>query len=172
MKGNQPGLLAQIAAKFEDATTPTTEVTTHNKGHGRIEIRTLKACSAEGVDWPGCQQVCRIERVVCHVSKDTITTETVYAVTSLNPTEAPPAALLGLNRGHWRIENTCHYVRDVTLREDASRVRKGSGPQVMATLRNTAISLLHRLGLHAIAATIRELAADVGRVLAMVGIRE
>ena len=169
MKGNPPGLLAPIAGKFEDPTTSTTEVTTPNKGHGRIEIRTLKVCAADGVDWPGCKQVGRIDRVVGHISKDTITTETVYAVTSLRPNQASAAALLGLNRGHGSIENTCHYVRDVTLNEDASRVRKGSGPQVMATLRNTAIRLLHRLGCHKIAATIRDLAADIGRVLAMVG---
>ena len=147
-------------------------MTKRNEGHGRLEIRTLKACSAEGVDWPGGEQVCRIDRLVCHVSSDTVTCETVYAVTSLSPHEASAEALLALNRGHGSIENTLHYVRDVTLREDASRVRKGNAPQVMAALRNTAISLLHRVGIHTVAAAVRDLAADIGRVLSMVGIQE
>ena len=147
-------------------------MTTRNEGHGRIEIRTLNVCCAEGVDWPGCEQVCRIDRLVCHVSSNTVTYETVYAVTSLFAHEASAEALLALNRGHWSIENTLHYVRDVTLREDASRVRKGNAPQVMATIRNTVISLLHRVGIHTVAAAVRDLAADIGRVLAMVGIQE
>ena len=63
--------------------------------------------------------------------------------------------LLGLLRGHWGIENKVHYVRDVTFDEDRSQVRTGSAPQVMATLRNTAISLLRLSGATSIAAALR-----------------
>lgn len=100
-----------------------------------------------------------------------MTFETVYGVTSLTPEEASPATLLRLNRDHWSIENTLHYVRDVTMHEDASQVRKGNGPEVMAILRNTAISILHGNGIHTIAAALRRLAAKLGEVFAMVGIR-
>jgi predicted transposase YbfD/YdcC len=55
---------------------------------------------------------------------------------------APPQRLLELNRGHWAIENSLHYVRDVTFAEDLSQIRTKTAPHVMASLRNLAISLL------------------------------
>jgi len=108
--------------------------------------------------------------LVCHVTTDDLTYERVYAVTNLGRREAPPEALLALNRGHWSIENTLHYVRDVTLHEDASQVRKGNGPQVMAVLRNTVISVLHRNGVHSVASALRKLAANARDALVMVGV--
>jgi predicted transposase YbfD/YdcC len=58
---------------------------------------------------------------------------------------ATAADLLAAVRAHWQIENQLHYVRDVSLGEDASRVRAGSGPQALAALRNVAICLFDRL---------------------------
>lgn len=66
--------------------------------------------------------------------------ETVYLLTGLQPER-----LLRLNRPCWGIENRVHYVRDVALREDASRIRKGSLPRLIATIANLAISILHLL---------------------------
>jgi hypothetical protein len=63
-------------------------------------------------------------------------TETVYAITDLEPHQARPDELATWIRGHWQIENGLHWVRDVTFAEDLSRVRIGAGPQVMAALRN------------------------------------
>ena len=71
-------------------------------------------------------------------------TETVYALTDLAPHQARPDELAAWIRGHWQIENGLHWVRDVTFAEDLSQIRIGSGPQVMASIRNLAISL-HRL---------------------------
>jgi hypothetical protein len=70
------------------------------------------------------------------------TVEVVYGITSLAPEQADAAALLGLMRDHWHIENGLHYVRDVTLGEDACRVRSASAPQVLAALRNAVVHLL------------------------------
>ena len=67
--------------------------------------------------------------------------EVVYAVTSLDYRQAHPAPLAAWIQGHWTIENAVHHVRDVTQGEDHSSVRAGSGPQVMAALRNTALNL-------------------------------
>jgi hypothetical protein len=72
-------------------------------------------------------------------------TESVYCLTDLDPVSAPPDRVLALNRGHWCIENRLHWVRDVTFDEDRCQVRKGHGPQVLASLRNLVISLLRRL---------------------------
>ena len=72
--------------------------------------------------------------------------ETVYAITSLTADEAGPERLLALSRAHWGIENKLHYVRDVTCREDQARTNAGHAPQVLAALRNTALTLLRRFG--------------------------
>jgi hypothetical protein len=97
-----------------------------------------------GSDWPGCAQVYRLTRQRTIGAK--VETEVVVGITSLPRERAGAQRLLGLTRGHWGIENGLHGVRDGTLREDASRIRKGSGPQVMAILRNIAIFVFERMG--------------------------
>jgi len=121
---------------------------TIEKGHGRIETRQLEvtASLAEHLSpsWAGLAQVCRIRRE--RIVRGKTTTETVYGITSLTADEAGPERLLQLSRGHWGIENTLHYVRDVSCREDQSRTNAGHAPQVLAAIRNTALTILRRLG--------------------------
>jgi hypothetical protein len=121
------------------------EAETVNKDHGRIEIRRI-AVSSEVVSylgWPGAAQVVRIERRRYVKGRESV--EVAYLITSLPPEEASPERLLELNRTHWAIENKLHYVRDVTLNEDRCRVRKGARP--LATLRNTVMFLIRKIGL-------------------------
>jgi hypothetical protein len=73
-------------------------------------------------------------------------------------------------RGHWAIENRSHHVRDVTLGEDASRIRKGSGPEVMAAIRNATIGLLRLSGASNIAAAVRRNASRIGDLFTKLGI--
>ena len=87
----------------------------------------------------------RIERRREH--KDRCSREVVYAITSLPADKLDPAALLRLSRDHWQIENCLFHVRDVTFKEDASRVRTGSAPQVMAELRNATLTVIRKRGL-------------------------
>ena len=94
---------------------------------------------------------------------------TVYAVTSLPFELARPARLADLLRGHWAIE-ALHHIRDVTFAEDASQVRTGSGPSVMAALRNLTIGVLCRAGPTNLAAALRHHARDPQRPLASLGI--
>ncbi len=82
-------------------------------------------------------------------------TEVVHAITSLPKEKASAEDLLRLSRAHWGIENRLFCVRDVSFREDQCRVRKGSGPQVLAAIRNAAMTLLRRLGHSNIAAALR-----------------
>jgi predicted transposase YbfD/YdcC len=84
----------------------------------------------------------------------------VYAITSLTFAQASPARLADLLRGHWAIENGLHYIRDTTFAEDAARLRTGSGPQVMACLRNLAMGALSRAGPVNLAAVLRHRARD------------
>ena len=75
------------------------------------------------------------------------TVETVLAITSLASRQAGPSALLALSREHWGIENRLHYVRDVSCHEDQGRTHVGNAPQALAACRNTALTLLRRMGL-------------------------
>lgn len=98
------------------------------------------------------------------------TTETRYFITSVPRDVGGAEALLGWSRGHGTIENKSHHVRDVSLGEDASRIRKGSGPQVMAALRNLAIGLMRSTGAGNIAEAMRRNAARVGDLFTNLGI--
>ena len=126
---------------------------TYEKGHGRLETRCLKASTAlnDYLDWPGLAQVieCRYIRKNMCTGKETHKVQ--YGRTSLDPKEASAERLLTIRRGHWTIENKVHWVRDVVFREDVSPVRCGAIPQVMAAMRNTAMSVLRFSGYTAIA---------------------
>ena len=95
------------------------------------------------LDWPGLGQIARLERRRQIGAKTS--TEVVYLITSLAPSQAGPERLLQLVRDHWAIENKLHHVRDVTLNEDRCRVRAGARP--LATLRSTVVGMIRSLGL-------------------------
>lgn len=142
---------------------------TSNKGHGRRERRRLEASTrlAEHLDWPGVSQVCRIERWRSVPGKEEH--EVAYAITSVPRSLANAATLLACNRGHWGIENRSHYVRDVTFGEDASQIRQGHAPQILASLRNGLITALRAEGVKNIAAALRKNALQVPQLLAKLG---
>jgi predicted transposase YbfD/YdcC len=129
------------------------------KAHGRLEKRTVRTTSILTVHehWKGLAQGIEITRERTVQGKTTV--EVLYAITSLRPEEADARRLSELIRTHWGIENSLHYVRDVTLGEDACRVRKGSAPQVLAAVRNAVIHLLSGVKASSHAAAIRRLNA-------------
>ena len=131
----------------------------HGKGHGRVETRRIRTTTrlTGYLDWPGVKQVCLLERT--RRIKGKMTTETVCAVTSLSPERASAERLLTISRGHWQIENRLHWVRDMSLGEDACRVRTGEAPEILAAIRNSVLWLLRSSGLNEIAATLRRHAA-------------
>ncbi|WP_203831579.1 ISAs1 family transposase, partial [Actinoplanes palleronii] len=163
VKGNQPHLHKQLsnlpwqqvpqAARDDD------------RGHGRREIRTLKILTiAAGIDFPHAAQALQIRRRRRRLDQPRrFTTETVYAITDLRVHQAKPVQLAAWIRGHWTIENKIHWVRDVTYDEDHSQIRTGTGPHVMAALRNAAISALRAAGANNIAAANRHHARDSNR---------
>jgi len=142
-----------------------------NKGHGRRERRRLEASSrlAGHLDWPGVAQVCRIERWR-YLPGGVEEHEVTYGITSVPRSLADAARLLQWNRSHWAIENRSHYVRDVTLGEDASQIRKGYAPQVLSGIRNGILTALRAEGVTNIACALRKNAYQVGRLLINLGI--
>jgi len=142
---------------------------TRDRGHGRIEHRTLKAVTVGHFGFPHATQVLQVTRKTRTLRTRRWRTVTIYAITSLPFEQARPARLADLLRGHWAIE-ALHHIRDTTFAEDASHIRSGAGPSVMACLRNLAIGVLYRAGPVNLAATLRHHARDPRRPLATLGI--
>lgn len=143
VKGNQPRLQADMALLFEGRGTPDyTEVTPPD--HGRIETRRIWRSPALNsyVDFPHVGQVFLIEREVFHKKSQKLTRETALGITSRPVEQATPQQLLTINRGHWVIENSCHYILDWNYDEDRSRISKGNGPENMTRLRRFAIGVI------------------------------
>ena len=170
VKGNQPTLHQQLAGLPWRAVPDATRDT--GRGHGRREIRTLKILTVStGIDFPHAAQAIQIRRRRHRLDQPKrFTTETVYAITNLRVHQARPAQLAAWIRRHWHIENQIHWIRDVTYDEDRSQIRTGTGPQVMAALRNAAIGALRVTGATNIAAANRHHARDSTRPLALLGI--
>jgi predicted transposase YbfD/YdcC len=152
VKDNQPTLRDDILTLFSEPAVVAETITSTRRVdlHGsRIEVRTLQASSAltaEYCGWTGLQQVFRVERQRTDKRTGTRTTTVGFGITSLAPARADATRLASILRGHWGIENRLHWLRDVDFGEDASRIRTGKAPQVMAVFRNVAISLLGLLG--------------------------
>lgn len=155
VKGNRPTLLAALK-KLPWTKVPVGARSTET-GHGRRTTRTIKVIDVPALPgWPefvGVAQVAQLRRTVTKSGKKSV--EVVYVITSATHRDAPPAVLAAWVQGHWGIENRLHWVRDVTFDEDRSQVRTGTLPRIMASLRNTAISLLRLTGCSDIAAATR-----------------
>jgi len=168
VKDNQPRLHAELAAYFADPRATARSATTTDRAHGRTATRTLHATTrlcaylTPYFPFPRIGQVARLVRTVHEKGRTSV--ETVYLITSLTPRRADPTRLLVLIRGHWSVE-VRHRLRDVTFGEDASRLCSGAAPQVMAALRNLALTLIRRAGHTAIAAYRRHLSTHPRKAL-------
>jgi predicted transposase YbfD/YdcC len=162
VKNNQPTLYADLATYFADPHASFQAFSTRDQHRGRRETRSIRVSSELNsylTDWPLIQQVAELTRTVTVPKTGKRSHEVAYLITPLTALEASPQRLLELVRGHWSIENSSHYVRDVTFGEDRSQVRSGRAPQILATFRNLAITLIHRQGSSQIAATRRHFAS-------------
>lgn len=149
------------------APPPATSASTLEKNRGRVERRLLESTTLLTVSaqWPGLQQGFRLRREITRGGATTV--EVVHGITSLPTEQADALQLLAEVRDHWLVENGSHYVRDVTLGEDACRVRLGNAPQSLAACRNTVVCLLARVGKESCAAATQFLAARPHEVLAL-----
>ena len=149
VKDNQAAVLDEVREGFHwQCITPHTSTGCE---HGRIERRTIRVSdeldpAVPYISFPGVRFVAQVQREV-EYKKDgrKRKPETVYLLTSLPPELATAELLLQLNRTYWGIENRVHWVRDVALREDASRLRKGALPRLWAACANLVISILRLL---------------------------
>jgi predicted transposase YbfD/YdcC len=173
VKGNQPGLRRQLASQpWKDVPVGHRET---DNSHGRTVTRTYKVITiAAGILFPHAAQAVQITRTRKHKNNNNkgksqrAKRETVYAITSLTAEQARPAELARYIRGHWHVENKLHWVRDVTMGEDASRITTGAGPRIMAGIRNLTISLLRLAGHTNIAKALRHNARDPKRAVTLI----
>jgi predicted transposase YbfD/YdcC len=183
VKDNQPTLRADIELLFEEecvcagwsgVEVDFTSAHSISKGHGRIEERTLTTSSmlAEYSDWPYLAQVFKLEyRTLCCVTGK-VSSEISYGVTSAPVTVVDAQGLLQATRRHWGMETGLHGRRDGSFKEDAMRTRKGTAPQVMASLNNLALGMLARLGITDVAEAQRSLDYYIDRTLHRLSARQ
>lgn len=179
VKGNQPQLLQDLQDWFDDRVAllpgmgcPPKDfrsATVTNKGHGRIEVRTLTTSSQlnDFLDWPFLQQVFKLERLITISKTGRTRHEIVYGVTSLSAEQASPYQLLPMLRSYWQIENGLHYPRDVTLHEDQTRFKKHSAAHIMAIINNIVLALIAKSDFPFVPPARRFFAAHPDRALAL-----
>lgn len=176
VKDNQPALLADVeqffaapqkAAGWPRPPLPQTVAQSTEKGHGRLEQRTLTLL-ADGtgfLDWPGVRQVFQLQRRVVHTQTGAITHEVIYGITSCDSETTTADHLLTWTRAYWGIENGLHYRRDVTLREDATRSSQPQLARTLAAINNFLVGLAQKLGYPNLASARRIFDASIAAQL-------
>lgn len=176
VKGNQPRLLGDVeqffvpprkARGWHTPTLPQDIARSTNKTNGRLEQRTITVMSDDTnfIDWPGLSQVFKLERKVITVGTGKCTYEVVYGITSISRERADATCLLEWTRHHWGIENGLHYRRDVTLKEDATRMSSTSQANVVATINNFIVGLAGKLGFASLPTMLRMADAKINFAL-------
>lgn len=168
VKANHPGLFDRVRR------LPWTQIDLDHyertRAHHRQEIRRLKTAAFAHIDYPDAKQALQVVRWRRDLSTSKLTIERVYLITSLPPGAATGPQLAAWIKGHWKIENLLHHVRDRTFREDDSKIRTGHLPRIMAGLRNLAIGIHRQDGQTNIAAALRHTARDIRRPLTALGL--
>jgi len=143
VKGNQKAIEENIALLFQKRAAPHHEDLSP-PDHGRIETRRIWCSTAlnDYLDFPHVGQVFLIERDVVNKKSGLRSVEHALGITSQTPQQASPSQVLATNRGHWAIENSCHYVIDWNFHEDRSRISKGYGPENVTRLRRFAVGVI------------------------------
>jgi predicted transposase YbfD/YdcC len=164
VKGNQPGVQRAVFDLIQAAGRKAPDHVEIDYGHGRIIKRSLWVTDAGDLDFPRVTRVARIRRDRYDITGALISKEVVHAVTSLDADQASAADLAAIARSQWGIESV-HWLRDTAWAEDASTGYAGNGPQVMATFRNIAVSLLYHAGVTEITRTLQAITRDRTRML-------
>lgn len=144
VKGNQPGLLANVSAAFtEEGRTGLPRFEHLDASHGRVvtQITWTAPASATAVnteDWPNCKTVAMVASLR-RVGDKTSDLERRYYIASRDMT---PEALATAVRAHWAVENKLHWMLDVNFGEDACMVKKDNAPQILSLIRRVVINML------------------------------
>jgi predicted transposase YbfD/YdcC len=165
VKGNQRQLLEDISFFFSDRKEADFIEETSCE-HGRIEQRAIWTTIKlnDYVYFPHVGQAFVIQRNCTNKKSGKNYIEVVYGITSQRPEQADAQHILKVNRGHWTIENSCHYILHWNYDEDRSRIRTGYGPENITRLRRFAIGVIKSKGAHSVAQKMRQLTLNVRSV--------
>jgi predicted transposase YbfD/YdcC len=165
VKNNQPGLFNDIALYFKNRQEPSF-IQCDPPDHGRIEIRQIWTTTElnDYLNFPHVGQVFAIKREFTDKKSGKYSCEIAYGITSKTPQQADAQHVLATNRGHWSIENSCHYILDWNYDEDRCRIRTGHGPENITRLRRFAISIIKSKGVRNVAQKMRQLTGNVRSV--------
>jgi predicted transposase YbfD/YdcC len=164
VKGNQPRLLKDLQLFFQDRDPDKPHYVLQSPpDHGRIETRKIWTTTELNayVDFPHVGQAFLIERHSIVKKTGKVSLDVAYGITSRSPQQADPQRVLMVNRGHWTIENSCHYILDWNYDEDRSRISTGHGPENMTRLRRFAVGLIKSKGVRSVPRKMRQLTRNV-----------
>jgi predicted transposase YbfD/YdcC len=161
VKGNQATLFQDIQLYFQNRKEPDF-IAYDPPDHGRIETRKIWTTTELNhyLDFPHVQQAFVIQRESVEKKTGQISQDIAYGVTSRKPEEATPRQLLAINRAHWSIENSCHYILDWNFDEDRSRIRTGYGPENISRLRRFVIGVIKAKCVRSVAQKMRKLTCN------------
>lgn len=150
LKGNQLGMHQDVKLYFESELVKRENALasfqTIEKGHGRIETR--ECFCSDTIEWlqerqPGWQ---KLQTIVCIRStrqiQENTSTECRYYLSSL---PCDPQRILAATRSHWAIENSLHWVLDMTFGDDQSRIRKDNAPMNMAIIKHITLNMINKI---------------------------
>ncbi len=162
VKNNQPGVFQDIELYFKDRKDPDF-VLCDPPDHGRIEIRKIWTTTELNgyLNFPHVGQTFIVQREFTDKKTGKDSCEIAYGITSRTPEQADPQQVLTTNRGHWTIENSCHYIIDWNFHEDRSRISKGYGPENITRLRRFAIGIIKSKGVRSVPQKMRQLMGNV-----------
>jgi len=168
VKNNQKTLLNDISTYFQNSDSTPEFVDITPGDHGRIETRKIWTTSELNgyLSFPHVGQAFAIERIFENKQTGKVSKEIAYGITSRKKDDADAERLLKINRGHWTIENCCHYILDWNYDEDRCRIRTGYGPENITRLRKFAISVIKSKNLKkdSVAQKMRKLSFNVRAV--------
>jgi predicted transposase YbfD/YdcC len=166
VKKNQPLLYAAIETIMADSNKSNSWYTEMEINKGRTELRTITVSNnLEGISnkWIGVKQIISIQRIIKRQGKKT--EEIAYFISSKNANAFMYKEGIRL---HWEIENSLHYVKDVTLKEDASKIVTGNAPQNLSTLKNISINIMRNNKYSNMAQGMRLVANDITLLKSMI----
>ena len=158
VKGNQAGVLKDLELYFQDRKQP--QFIEHTPpDHGRIETRKIWTTTELNgyLDFPHVGQAFIVERHSIEKKTGKRSLDIAYGITSRTRQQADPQQVLKVNRNHWTIENSCHYIIDWNYDEDRSRIKTGYGPENITRLRRFAIGVIKSKGVRSVAQKMRQL---------------